>query len=245
MAANLPPAPIAPTPEQTPATLFDRSNPRSVVNLLPERVRTLVEEAYFLKPELFIEDEKDLFRKLTQDNKQPTPTDHRLRMKFWNEYDYAQAYGKASIEMNRVVAGVCTVEYFYNKYMTSPSKVAWLLCPPTQYMVKAEEALSFGIDQLRDILDQPHINGGKIDMKLAELKLKIVALLEPRVQGAVAQKVLHAHAHIKGAAAQKAVEGVTAVTSMAKIDERLKSLREAKEKMQNGGAILVEAETVE
>ena len=57
--------------------------------------------------------------------------------------------------MMRVIAGICTYEYFHRRYMKTPSKVAWLLCPPTGYVVKTNEALEFGLEQLQDILDQP------------------------------------------------------------------------------------------
>src|ERR1041384_7730963 len=76
-----------------PPSLADRSNPISVVNLVPGAVGKALEDALFTNPEFFDKDERALWVFLRKDNKQPTPTDNRLRLKFWMEYDNAMAKG--------------------------------------------------------------------------------------------------------------------------------------------------------
>lgn len=214
------PTPLPEAP-QLPVSLLDKANTRSVVNIVPGRVRTAIEEAYFECEELFKMDERDLFKHLRSLEKTPSPTDNRLRLKFWVEYDRVQASGEAKMNMTAVLASVCHQEYFFGKYLGQPHKVAWLLCPPTGYMVKAEEALEFGLEQLRDILEQPHIVAGKVDTKLGELKAKIVGMLDTRVKGAPIQKNLNLNVSTSNEAVAKAA----AAETMETLDRRLKELQ--------------------
>lgn len=213
-----------------------KDNPRAIVNLVPGVVKEKFEQHVFEHPEYFDEDERDLLKMLREANKTPSPVDNRLRLRFWMEYDYCQTYMSKGIDISRVIAGICSREYFYTKYLRQPSKVGWLLCPPSAYMLKAEEALEFGLDQLRDILEQSHLAGGKVDTKLGELKLKIVALLEPRVRGAVVQKSMNMHAVSASPAAAQAVAQSLAGPSMEQLERRRRSLHDQRESLKNGGA---------
>lgn len=231
--------------EPSPITMWDEANPRSVLALVSKMMREQIKDHVHTNPELFDEDERDLARKLREANKITSPVDNRIRLKFWMEFEYAQANHNKEIDVARVYAGICSKEYFYKRYMRSPSKVAWMLCPPSGYALKAEEALEFGLDQLRDMLEQPHVIGGQLNTKVAELKLKIVALLEPRVKGAVAQKLLHAHAHLTGKAAADAVTGQAVLRTEEQVTKRLKTLREQQHSLRNGGTIVVNKEEIE
>lgn len=173
-------------------SITDAENSRSIVRLVPPAVSQLFQDHIFTHEEFFNLDEKELYKRLRDTNAQPSPTDNRLRLKFWMEYDRVQDRQESQINITNVVAGICSREFFYKNYLKNPYKCAWLLCPPAGYMVKAEEALEFSLEQLRDLLEQPHIGaGGKVDTKLGELKVKIFAMLDARVKGAVVQKNLN------------------------------------------------------
>jgi hypothetical protein len=191
MSTSLPAAQV-----QRELVLTDTDNPFAVINLVPDKVRECIQTALSSHAPLFQCDERALWQKLKLDDKQPTPLDNRLRLKFWTEYDRVCGQGHKHMNMANVVSNMCTREYFYSGYLTNPAKIAWLLCPPTAYLVKAEEALEFGLEQLRDILDSPHVTNGRVDTKLGELKAKIVAMLDHRVKGAVVQKTLNVNASV-------------------------------------------------
>ncbi len=207
--------------------ISDKSNPLSVINLVPAVVAQAIDDALFTNPELFDLDEHRLAQKLRKDAAPPTPADHRVRMKFWNEYDRAMARGETKLVMVNVLAGVCTQDMFYKFYLKQPQKVAWLMCPPTGYMIKAEEALEFGMGQLRDVLEQPHVINGKVDTRLANLKAKIVQMLEARVLGAVVQKTMNLNV------SSKQVDTATAEDTMESLQRQLKELDRRNRQAQN------------
>jgi hypothetical protein len=196
-------------------------------------MREALEAAIFERPELFDKTEQELHAHLRELGKTPNPTDNRLRMGFWREYELAQSKGYAQINVEAAVAGICTRQLFYERYLKIPEKLAWLMCPTTGYMVKAEEALEFGIDQMRDLLDRDHIIGGKVDTKLAELKLKIVLALEARVKGAVVQKQMNLHAHLAGKEAAVAIGAAGQGATMEDLQKQLKELERKTRQAQN------------
>lgn len=213
----------------TEISIFEKDNARAVVNLVPSVVKDSIEQWAFERDELFGLDEKDLYTKLKADNKQPSPTDNRLRLKFWNEYDRVQAQDLKMMNMVNVLSGICSREMFYSHYLKSPQKVAWLLTPPAGYMVKAEEALEFGLEQLRDLLDQPHVVNGKVDTKLGELKTKIVMMLDTRVKGAVIQKSMNLNLNTSN---EKVMQAATAATAE-DLMRQLKDLERKNRRAQN------------
>lgn len=210
-------------------SLFDKTDSRSVVCLVPERIAQAIEDAAFEHPEFFDKDERDLYKHLRSQEMTPSPTDNRLRLRFWDEYDRVQGTEKKAMNMANVLAGICSKELFYGTYLKRSNKVAWLMCPPAGYMIKAEEALEFGLEQLRDILEQPHVQFNKVDTKLGELKAKIVMMLDTRVKGAVLQKSMNLHVSATHAQVQKAATAATAEELM----EQLKVLEAQNRKAQN------------
>lgn len=165
--------------------------PDSMLAMLPPKVGSMIEEALFTHPDLFNKSESDLFHHLRENRYTPTPSDNRLRMKFWMEYDSARAQGRKKINIENVLAGICYREYFYTHYLTKPAKLAWMVCMPTGYITKTMEALEFGIDQIRDILAMdPAAYGAKSAPSILALKQKIVEMLHAWVKGAPVQRTV-------------------------------------------------------
>lgn len=211
--------------ESGPVELWNRTDERAVINLVPPAVAAALLEAGKARPDLFQRDERDLWKQLRSDNKQPTATDNRVRLRFWDEYERAQGeVGK--MNMSVVFSGVCTREYFYGRYLQNAEKVAWMACPPASYEVKMEEALAFGIEQLRDILDLPLVSpyNGKYDVKLGELKAKIVAMLDVRVKGATIQKVEQRNMNLNISTTDTQVAKKAMMGTMADVEKRIKEL---------------------
>jgi hypothetical protein len=214
------PEPV-PTDHGAGVDLWTRTDPRSVINIAGDQLAEAMLTASKERPELFQLDERDLYKEMKV---KPNPTDNRLRLRFWDEYDRSQSYQK-SMEMHLVYAGVCSKQYFYGRYLTLAEKVAWLLCPPASYMVKMEEALAFGIERLRDILEiNPMLASGKVDSRLADIQMKIVALLDMRVKGAVVQKIEQKNMNLNLSTADNALGKQLIGASMEQIEGRLKEL---------------------
>lgn len=222
---NLP----AELPEDAPIDIWDRTNERSVINLLPPALASNIIEASKQRPEFFqIEDERLLRRHLRENGTEPTPTDNRLRVAFWHEYERAQTLANPKMVISAIHAGVCSRQLF-DRYMLRPEKVAWILCPPASYTTIAEEALSFGLEQLRDILALPvqrlDAKGRVIvDTKLGELQAKIVAMLDNRVKGAVKQTIENRNMNLNISTSDKQVAKAAMSGTMDQIERRLKEL---------------------
>lgn len=225
---------------------WDPANPRSLVSLVPFSVRQKLEEARHASPQWFDEpDEQTNLKNIQAAGGRINATDNRLRLKFWLEYDYAMTYVTKGIDLKRVCAGICTTHYFENKYLATVEKVAWLLTPPAGYMAKVNEALEFGIQQMRDILGEDHKPmGGKLDVKLAELKFKIVQYLDVRKNGSIAMKVAHLHAHTSDQGLAHSVAQHALPHSMDQLQNRVEALRREKEALQNGGTLVLPPEAV-
>lgn len=179
-------------------SILDDKDPRSVVNLVPPLVRQAIENT----PDWYLSMEASELKRVfkAHDGYEPTITDCRLRISFWQEYDSCHRRQKPMIMAN-VYGGVCSRNYFFEKFIRDKQRMAWLLCPPSDYQQMLGEALLFGIEQMRQILELPHEsrdNEGNLkgfDAKLASVKVEIVKMIDQRVKGAVVQRTQNMHMH--------------------------------------------------
>lgn len=214
--------------------LWSPENARSVFNLVPAAVRNAFLAAKESDPTLFTMEERQLRLNLQGKKRNPTPLDNRLRVKFWAEYENTQDHLTASLSMAAVTSGLCTREYFYSYFLASPEKVAWLLCPPANYGTMMEEALLMGIEQMRDILEMPNIlPNGAANVKLMELKAKIVGMLDIRVKGAIVQKVEQKNLSVSLHGTAKGVEAIAQLSSMEEIQKRMADLEKRERRALN------------
>jgi hypothetical protein len=123
--------------------------------------------------------------------------------------------------MAQVYRGVCTKQAFYETYLKRPEFIAWMLCPPTNYVKMAEETLAFGWGKMRDILEMPVNPTDKHGMKLAELQLKITLAMDMRVKGAVIQKNLNVNVNSPSPDVKDAVDKLT----IEEMRQRIEKLR--------------------
>lgn len=136
---------------------FDEKNPRSLVNLLPEALGKRLRDAWKSEDAyLFGLSERRLRRDLVGRGKAPSATDSRIRLQFWLEYDRIQVEDALRIpEMNMayVIGFAMAKEAFYTHYITDNCALAWLLCPPVQYVDALEEVLRESMERVREALD--------------------------------------------------------------------------------------------
>ena len=181
------------------SALWNVDDPRSIPSLLPAFLRGYLENAYKKRPELFLKNEDELIA-LIPPRLKPKATDRRVRLSFWEEYNRVAALrdpspnqNQAHINTENVIRGVCSRSWFTERFMQSPEKVAFMVCPPPSYLKALEEALVFGIDQVREILELPNyktIRRGNKDVKVLDIplltvKTKITVALAQQARGSV------------------------------------------------------------
>lgn len=244
------PATQTPEPGFRDVDLWERTQPRSVINLVPPAVQAHLLEASISRPELFLMNERDLWNYFKSEMMLPSATDNQIRLKFWLEYDSAQANMKF-MEMSSVYAGICSRQYFYGTFLARAEKVAWMLQPPVDYVTKLEEGLDFGLSQLRDILEHSHVmSNGRVDSRLGELKAKIVAMFDLRLKGAVTQKVEHKNMNLNISTSDRAVAQRALGMTMEELERKEKELQRRERRALNlpiedepkEGEVIIEAE---
>jgi len=130
---------------------FDPKNPRSVFSIVPEMISKrmrdlwLSEDAYLLGYT-----EHKLRGELIRRGKAPTATDSRIRLQFWLEYENISISPRpCEMEMAYVIGFAMAKEAFYTHYITDNCALAWLLCPPVQYVHALEEVLRESMERIR------------------------------------------------------------------------------------------------
>lgn len=162
--------------------LGDVGDPSSFHNLLPA---CIVSGAMIVEQKHLDMTDKDI------KNMMPTTLAlclSRLRESLWFHIHGARG-GNRKVNLNAMVFGIMTVAHFANQ-MKRPECVAFILRPPGNYEIFMKEALNFAVDQIRDILEQDHMNPktGLLDAKIADVKRRIFVDIADRVKGMPVQR---------------------------------------------------------
>jgi 3-dehydroquinate dehydratase len=183
-----------------------------------------IRSAHGSRPDLFALDERSLWRTMGREKCQPSPTDNRLRLSFWEEYNRAKMKSER-MKITRITDGICSSQFFLDHYIVRPEKVAWMLCIPASYEVTMKEALAFSICKMRDILDIPVVDEktGKINSSMANLQFRISQKLHEMVHGATVQRSINVNIGEK-AAGDKAIQDALMSNNMEDIQKKLAQL---------------------
>jgi hypothetical protein len=107
----------------------------------------------------------------------------RLRTTFWMELDRAHANG-AKFLLKSVYEGFCERQYFTKKVLGNSYALAYMLRRHGGYEAILEEMLIHGLEVQREILDLPIVDEeGRIDMKVLDIKNKIIESTHNRLKG--------------------------------------------------------------
>lgn len=215
--------------------LWNRKEERSLPNILPAEFVIDCERVRAKDPGLFELDERTLLKRLAKARHKPTATVARLRMKFWVEYDRAQG-SKSMMRVTAIYYGICFQEHFLHA-VSKPSALAWILCPPSNYIAVLDEGLAMGLERAREVLDESPVNEkGVINTALAELQWKITQGFELRKHGAVAQKMetvskslnvnVHSHSNAQLPPEQKKVLEIAQSMSVEDMESEIRKLEE-------------------
>jgi hypothetical protein len=224
--------------------LFERENPRSLINIAPEVFQAGLEHS---SVRLYLRKDEKSLEKIVK----PTPTLNRLRQRFWIEYDLAQDQ-KRSMQAENIWMGICSLDLFLStveKYKYQ----AWILMPLPRYDDVIEEALHAGLNRVREIFEFPLYEKKAVkrngveqiitvpNYKAADLMLKTVKMLDDRARGGVVQKIeqtnknLHLH--------KNADRSVTSVENENDLIEA--EIRRLENKISGNKAKVIEAEIVD
>jgi len=190
-------------PEEAPSiSILDRNNKFSLINLVPP---DFAEYIASVPPKYFTMSERELETEL-----EPDEILNKLKLRFWDEWQVCILSGTTTkLPINAIFYGVCTEEFFYDKVIADPKGLAWVITPPTDYVVTMRDVLRQGLARLKEIVELPIMleepimargkpvrgDDGKIMFKrtiqkgvITELR-QIVTLLTDRVHGAVVQRL--------------------------------------------------------
>lgn len=231
--------------------LFNPASPESLASKLPEALSERMLGAIMENPELvpFLVDELEMRRELKATyHCEPTPTEERIRMNLWLEYETAKLKGRNMIVAN-IHSLACDGRTFYRFIASKPYIVTYFVCKPAGYVESTKEILAHGLRHLRRILDMPETDSkGKLNMKLLELKIKITAMMDLRIHGAPKQSIQQLSVNVT--ANEKALPGGNVQEALIKgdmhaIQKRLSELEQEKRQIEGHSTPEPEIITVE
>lgn len=217
---------------------FDRSNPRSLINIAPSEVVDILEERMPIKYLYMSEEELD-------DEFNPNREVQKIRLAFWKEYECAQSELR-HMTLSHISLQLGAPSIYLVRVLKDVTKLACILCPPRSYELFLEEGLMSGMKRLREIIDMPmYTDEGKPDHKAMEVVLKAVAFLDMRKHGGIVQKQLQVT--MTKNSQQKLVETASLEEIDAKIREleNKQSLSFARNAVGEQNALGVEIETTD
>ena len=227
-----PEKPVVPTASVQPdeeVSNFDKSDPRSLFNLLPRFLQDRLEQI----PAEFFEFTEDQIRQQLFGNEAPDQTTNRLRVAFWEEYDRVQRYKENILKFQRICEGVCTPAYFMKKVVPDDKKLVWLLHQPSDYNITLHEIHELGLRQLRNVLCLPILDErGRPNTRLIEVQNKIFQHIDMRLKGGIVQRTDQRNLNINGQLTPEQTAAAAASIpppkedSMAEIELRLAALKQ-------------------
>lgn len=195
---------------------LDRSNGRSLVNMVPMALRKVFRE---LGEEDFGYTEEGYEREYGRVD----ASTNLLRIAFWREYEIAQSQMR-QMGMEGIAFGCGMLVGQVKKTLSNRSDLRWVLIPPLSYENFLDEALAFGLQRLRkDILGAKiYDDEGRLDVKAADLLLKAVAFMDMRKNGAIKQRIESVSHTINHTAGQEM--GIGTKRTLREINERIEEL---------------------
>lgn len=212
---------------------FDLGNPRAMVNLVPGYIR---ERILMLNPEVLLMTEAELEWKNWYNQ---IPEDAQIfRDAFWDEYDRVMRYNEPMFDPNRILrdgfSAMWAREFVRDKY-----RLAWLIRIPREYEVALKDIHRLGLKQMRVIMAMALEKDGKFNVKLGELKFKILQHIDTRLKGAVIQRIEQKNLNVNVEAGGSAGIPEKPLT-MDDIDARLARLRRESKSLEAPGSVQVD-----
>lgn len=165
---------------------LDKDNPFGVFSLLKGSMRQAIAD---LPDGMELLSERELRKQM-----KPTPTDYAIRTAFWRSYEETVSKEKTHMPTFMVFRGICSENYFYNKFLKDPWKVAWMVKPVQSYLREIESILLKGTERLWEIMEMDIMSVDKmtgremVDSKRAAVLLEAIKMVENRAKGLAVQR---------------------------------------------------------
>ncbi len=75
------------------------------------------------------------------------------------------------MSLSRVTQGVITQELIYGSYFQSPLMLAWMLCPPLDMDLAVRVSMTYGIQELRNIIGMDDNSAKTATIKIGALRI--------------------------------------------------------------------------
>lgn len=169
----------------------------------PDKLRESINS---IPPELLEMSDEDMRNEF-----RPTMVEEKLRTSFWRQVNGLERTGK-SFKTSDLCRDVCNEAYFYQRVLTNPKKMAYMIQPITKYEVQTEALLNVGMSRLEQIITMDittprkqfagYDRDGKekfeykniVDPIKAKVLLDAINKLEDRVKGSAVQRTVNVNA---------------------------------------------------
>lgn len=165
----------------------------------------------------------------TKAKEQMLKTDTALRWAFWREYEAAQNAGRRMLS-NFIYGMICEKNHFHNFVTGNPHRLAFIICPPGDYMANLTDVLQDGVNRIREIFNLPiasqvcrchwvcvckHPDGmTRLECKRAEIKIACICKTnpsgcvcpkkyDPRIADVILRAIERVEQRVKGSVVQK------------------------------------------
>lgn len=214
---------------------FDLSNPKSMVNLVPLYIK---DEILRLQRRFLILTEKEL-EDILWPNGVISEDAQIFKQAFWDEFDRVIRYGESHFNATRLMGDGFAIGWV-REFIKDKHRLAWLIRIPREYEIVLKDIHRLGLKQMRVIMGLPLMTDrGTPNVKLGELKFKIMQHMDTRLKGAVVQRVENTNRNMNINTSLKDIGGA-APTSMLDIEKRLALLRRESKSLESPGFVEVD-----
>ena len=166
----------------------------------------------------------------------PAMSEEKLRTSFWRQVNNIERTGKA-FRVSEMCKVVCYEAYFYQRILTNPKKLAYIIQPITKYEVQTEALLNVGMSRLEQIITMDitspkktfagYDSDGKekfeyknvVDPIKAKVLLDAINKLEDRVKGSAVQRSVNVNAKTESEPVAYDIDSIN--ENIAKLKSRL------------------------
>ncbi len=165
---------------------YDRSNPKSLINLLsPTIADCLIGTRNFLAHDLSDESIRKNISHMRE-----YPMLQKLRQSFWLEHQRVLDADRARMEMTRIWQGICESSGAFYAIMKRPEFAAYVFTQPVAMEVKNHAMADLAWTRMMEIMGVSAIAAdGKVNDKLARVQLEVWKHADERLQGGAVKRV--------------------------------------------------------
>ena len=170
--------------------IFDVTNPRSLINLMPPEwraaaVRVPIELLSCTQKELELKVKKFVYSKSNSQLVRLPIFLRHAKIRFWDEYDRVQDSGDDVMNLNAAFQGYLS-EMEAAKILYSDATVAWIISGMPSYVAFIKDIHAMGLQRQLEVM-QIKVDKAKPNIGLINAQYRIFARIDDRLHGAITQ----------------------------------------------------------